>query len=150
MSKKQLDLFNVKMMGGVAAPFKGQDKDTKDKSINPSDEKTQNDQLVERLVMKYRKTLTRPIGPMNSCVMASAIAVIAPKSLDNLLAGIKLPKKLHSRYFRVLENLWQFTKGYGSNIPAMDIVSKYLKTPQGSDLDPDVLYLIVKLIQKLP
>ena len=40
MSKKQLDLFNVKMMGGVAAPFKGQDKDTKDKSINPSDEKT--------------------------------------------------------------------------------------------------------------
>ena len=150
MSKKQLDLFNVKIMGGVAAPFKAQDKDTKDKSIKPLDKKTQNDQLVDQLAKKYCNKLAHPVGPMNSCVMASAIAVIAPMSLDNLMAGIKLPKKLHSRYFRVLENLWQFTKGYGSNIPAMDIVSKYLKTPQGSDLDPDVLYLIVKLIQKLP
>jgi len=149
MSKKQLDLFNVKMMGGVAAPFKPQHKDTRDKGIKPFDEKTPNDQLVERLVKKYRKTLTRPVGPMNSCAMASAIAVIAPKSLDNLLRGIKLPKKMHSRYFRVLENLWRYTKEHDQKKSAKDITIEYLKTENGTNLDQEVLYLIVKLLCKL-
>jgi len=150
MSNKQFDSDNVPMIDEDNLMFDNQNSETFVTEFEPVIDRIVHGEVVEQLVKFYRLIESCSNEHMPPCWRTSARIMIITLSLDDLLKSIQLPQKEHIHYFKTLGGLRDWIKGFGYDPPAKDLAPFYLKITENPDLDPLVLHLIIKMLQKLP